>query len=339
LVDIPGLPHLFLCAERAPAPAPPGARVLAAGQLYQPGTIELPAGQALWIERGAVLNALVRARHPGARLGGGGLITGAGLPRQLLVALDGAHNAQVSDLALIDAPAWCLVVGGSDGTRVDDLVILTPGNGAATDGIDLCGSSHVRVARCLVVSGDDAVAVKAFTRHDAVETWTDWSRAVEDVVVEDCILGTFGGHGMEIGHELTVSHVRDVAFRCIDVLFAHHFGCPIAIHLGDRATVERITWERISIEHCYHMLLDLRIIRSRYSRDTSRGHLRDVRLSEVDWWTTKYNAGYTVSHIGGYDAEHRISGVHLGLRIDGRPIASPDEFDLHTRHADGITVG
>lgn len=337
LVEVPGLPLLCLFAEPAPAPAPAGARIIPAGTMVRQETLQLGAGECLWVERGAVLNARVRASGAGIRIGGGGLITGAGLARDWHVICDACPGLRIGDLTVTDPGGWSVTLGACDDAVVEDLRVLSPGSGAGTDGLDLVGSSRVRVRRAFIIAGDDAIVVKAFQPKLARNPW---ARAVADILVEDCVLGTSGGHCMEIGHELTVPTVEDIRFRGIDVMFAHAFGSPFGIHAGDRAAVRRVAFEHVAIEHCYHQLMDLRVMRSRFNRDTERGSISEVSFTDIDWWTTPYNAGYTLGAIAGFDAAHRVDGVRFTrFRRDGVAAASADDLDLLFRHADRIEFG
>ncbi len=336
LLDMPGAPMLHLFAEHAPTPAPAGARVMAAGTRVHGGPVAIGEGGCLWIERGAVLNAHVRASGAGIRIGGGGMISGAGMPGTKHISCDGCPGLVLSDLTVVSPGGWSVVVGASDGALLEDLRILSPGSGSGTDGIDLVGCSNTRVTRSYVITGDDAIAIKAFKAGDG-DVRLDWARPVRDIQVDHCTLGTFGGHCMEIGHELTVPTVEGIAFSDIDVLFAHGFGAPFGIHAGDRARVARVSWNRVTIEHCYHQLLDLRVMRSRYNHDHERGSIADVSFTDIDWWRTEYNAGYTIGAIAGFDADHGVSGVRFTrFRRDGLVAASADDLDLLMRHVDGL---
>jgi hypothetical protein len=336
LLDAPGLPHLHLFAEPPAATAPAGARVIPAGTLVTQDVLTLESGECLWLERGAVLNAHVRAHGAGIRIGGGGLISGAGLRPMKHVVADGCPGLRIEDLTVIDPGGWSVVLGACDDAVVSDLRVLSPGDGSGTDGLDLVGCSRVQVRRAYIICGDDALVVKAFNPREGSRV--PWAQPVSGITCEDCIVGTYGGHGMEIGHELTVSHVEDVAFRNIDVLFAHRFGAPFGIHDGDHATVRRVRWEQVRIEHCYHQILDLRVMRSRFSQDAERGHISDLTFRDIDWWTSPYNAGYTVGAIGGFDAQHRVSGVRFErFRRDGVAATSADDLDLLMRHVDHLS--
>lgn len=336
LLECSEAPQLHCFAEPPAPPAPAGARIVPAGELRTAGTVALGDGSCLWIERGAVLNAHLDAHGAGIRVGGGGIITGAGLPRMKHVVADGCPGLRLADLTVLDPQGWSVVLGASDDAVVEDLRILSPGSGAGTDGIDLVGSSRVQVRRCWIVCGDDGIVIKAF--RPAEPRRTDWSRPVSGIVAEDCVIGTYGGQCTEIGHELTVPQVEDVVFRNLDVLFAHQFGSPFGIHAGDRAAVRRVAWEGVRIEHCYHQILDLRVMRSRYNHDAERGSIAGVSFRDIDWWTTPFNAGYTVGAIAGWDAAHRVRDVRFErFRKDGVAVRSADDLDLLFRHADDVS--
>jgi hypothetical protein len=335
LLEAAGAPLLHLFAEPAAAAAPPRARIIAAGTTVRQEALALTEGETLWVERGAVLNAHVDAHGAGIVIGGGGLVTGVGLGRRKHVVADGCPGLRIADLTVADPGGWSVVLGACDDVQIDDLRVISPGSGSGTDGLDLVGCSRVRVRRCYIISGDDAIVIKAFRPREGRST--DWARPVAGVTAEDCILGTFGGTCMEIGHELTVPSVEDVTFRDIDVLFAHGFGSPFGIHAGDRAAVRRVRWERVRVEHCYHQVLDLRVMRSRFNHDPERGSIADVSFTDIDWWTTPYNAGYTLGSVAGFDPAHRVDGVRfVRFRRDGVGARSADDLDLLFRHADRV---
>jgi len=55
----------------------------------------------------------------------------------------------------------------------------------------------------------------------------------------------------------------------------------------------------------------------------------------ADW---VFNPGYACSVIGGRDAQHSIQHVRFeNFRLDGRPVATPDEMDLYCKQTADIT--
>jgi hypothetical protein len=166
-----------------------------------------------------------------------------------------------------------------------------------------------------------------------------WAANVEDVEVRRCTILTYGGAAFEIGHELQADVVRNLRFRDCDVLGTHHFGCTFSIRNADRACIEDVLYEDIRVEHAYKSFIDLRIIQSMWGRDPARGHARRVRFRNIYWKRSLFNPGYTTSLIGGWSPEHLVEDVTFeNIRIDGRPISSLDELELHTRHARGVRL-
>ena len=103
--------------------------------------------------------------------------------------------------------------------------------------------------------------------------------------------------------------------------------------------VSDVQFENIRIEHCYDKLIDFRISHSRYSSDAERGHIRDVTLRDIHWTRTRFNLGYTVSLIGGWDEDHRIENVSIeNFVLDGVPIHDLDQLEICTRHCRNLRL-
>lgn len=344
--DNPRIPPLFLYIEPLAAFEPPAGNVrrLAAGAYHAPETLEIAAGETVWLEPGAVVNAPVRiTRAPGARLCGLGWIRGR--PELAAQRRNRLLLAQASDGIVLDGPlfthppSWTVILGACDDATVRNIKTLT--NAGGQDGIDICGCKRVRISGCSLRNGDDCIVVKAFdSRGHVPEAVLSFERDVDDVLAEGCVLfNNAGGNALEIGHELRVDHVRNITFRDIDIVAVHNFGAPFSIHAYDRAAIEDILFDNIRVDHHYDMLLDIRISRSRYSKDAQRGHVRRVTFRDIDVRSTPYNAGYTKNVVGGWDAEHAVEDVLFErFRIDGQAIRSVEDLELYTRHARGLVV-
>lgn len=315
-----------------PTRGAPGVRWFGAGAAHEAGEIRLRDGETLYIEEGAVVHGWVCAQDAcGVRILGGGVLDGGGRrggSNRPAILLERCRNASVEGVVLVRPAGWTLVVACCERVRVSSIKEITDGGGS--DGVDVCASRDVTIEDCFLSTGDDCVAIKSVGH---------WLGDVEAVRVRRCMLYPHNGTAMEIGHETRCSTIRDIVFSDCTVLGVHGFGSVFGIHNGDRAEVGDVLYENIRVEHCYHLLIDFRIMRSRFNHDAERGSIRRVTLRNIDWVKTLYNDGYTVSLIGGYDAAHRVEGVVAeNFRIDGRRIASADELDLHTRHADAMVV-
>lgn len=123
------------------------------------------------------------------------------------------------------------------------------------------------------------------------------------------------------------------------MLHVHGSGAVFSLHNYGRALVENILFEDIRIEHCYDKFIDFRVSRSRYTVDPDPGHIRGVVLRDILWHRADCNVGYTVSLVGGWDADHRVEDVALeNIRINGTPVGHLDELEITTRYADGLRL-
>lgn len=347
MIEVPGSPELFIYANPPAAATPVGENVIAfaGGAIHDAGEIQLESGQTLWIEPGAVVRGSVRASGAHKiRIGGYGVLDGSpwmkrGLKKRS-VFLDNCRDSRIEGIVMIHPTMWMLTLGACEDTLVHGIKQI--GECVSSDGVDVVGSVRTRVSGCCLRNGDDNIAVKALefdasadaSQVEANAPTRTTSRDVEDLTVEDCCFyNDRGGSSMEIGYETRCDRIRNILFRNIDVLAVHGHGAVFGIHTGDRAVIENVTWEDIRIEHHYDKLIDLRILRSHWNRDTERGQVRNVTIKDVTVWQSQFNEGYTINLIGGYDAEHPVSGVTIeNVVVDGRRITSLDEIQLFTRH-------
>ena len=344
-IDVPGGPEVFLFADPPEERIPEGPQVrrFTAGQVYEVGELSLADGETVWIEGGAVVRGCLRAHGArGITLCGRGVFDGSyyldANDRRRFLVFDRCQDITLRDVLLINAPLWQVVFGNCQDVRVSGLKEV--GHAGSSDGIDVVGSSRVLIEDCFLRCGDDAIVIKSvdLTTHPQPEPFM-WAGDVEDVEVRRCTILAYGGAAFEIGHELQADRVRNLRFRDCDVLGTHHFGCTFSIRNADRACIEDVLYEDIRVEHAYKAFIDLRIIKSMWGRDPERGHVRRVRFRNIDWKRTRFNPGYTTSLIGGWSPEHLVEDVTFeNIRIDGVPITSLDELELHTRHATGLRL-
>jgi len=334
------LPPLFLFAgppeQDPPSRSDPAVRWFGDRRVHDVGELVLQSGETLYVEGGAAMRGHVVARQAhDVTVRGAGIIDGIGLRQRKQwrrgVLFEDCDRVRVEGVSIVNSPGWTLVFHACHGAHVAGVNEI--GEGLGTDGIDVVSSRDVVVQDCFLRNGDDNLVVKAFAPAEGRGRGGD----VDNVLFERCTLLGHGGCAMEIGHELRTDEIRNVTFRDCDVLGIHGHGAAIGIHNADHATVRDITFESIRVEHHFTRLIDLRVIASRYGKDSERGRIRGVRIRNVRVTSSPYNAGYTVSLIGGYDAAHDVRDVTIeGLYMDGRKATGPDDIDLYVRHATGI---
>lgn len=349
-VEFEGRRRLFLwldgLTDQDHQPPAGPVRRFSAGRIYEADNLDVQDGETIVIERGAVLRGRLHVKNrQNITLCGAGIFDGSLYRREdghmiPSIFFERCENVVVADLTMIRPSGWMLLLGACRGVSVRNLKQI--GEVISSDGIDIVGSRDVHISGCFHCVNDDCVAVKALDlgSNNLTGVRADLRECPENILVEGGIHITGRcGNSMEIGHELAVDSVRDVTFRDIDILEVGGFGAAFAIHAYDRASVEEVTFEDIRVEHCYDKFIDLRISRSRYSQDATRGRIRGVHFRNIHWTRTPYNAGYTSSIIGGWDAAHRVEMVTLeNVFLDGQRVTSPDDLEIYLRHADPVCV-
>jgi hypothetical protein len=262
----------------------------------------------------------------------GSLFPRAGGHRRMCT-LEHCAQVRIEGIVLVNPPTWTLVLGACEDVHVRNVKTITTHGG--NDGIDVVSCARVLIEDCFLHAGDDCIVVKAFDEYAA----RGWRTNVEQIEARHCVLLAHGANALEIGHELRTTSVRDIAFHDCDILCVHGYGAAFAIHNGDCATVAHVRYENIRVEHYYNFLFDLRILESRFSHCPTRGQIRDVLFKNIHVRQSVFNPGYSVSLVGGYDADHTVEGVTFdGIYFDAARVTALDQLGLFIRHARQLTL-
>jgi polygalacturonase len=188
----------------------------------------------------------------GAGLEGEGAIDGQGASfsgpykvRPYLIRFIECREIAVRDLELRNSPMWVQHYLACEGVRISGLRVHSRVN-RNNDGIDIDSSSDVRISDCHIVSGDDAIVLKATT-----------TRPCRDVVVANCVLSSLC-NALKLGTESTGgfdniaisncavydTNLAGIALEAVDGgslervtvsnVVMRNVACPIFIRLGDR---------------------------------------------------------------------------------------------------------
>lgn len=344
LVEIPGSPDCFIfygAPLDLPAADAPGVRYFAPGMIHEVGDLIVGPGETVVIPGGAVVTGSIRViKGDGARICGRGIVDGSCWPheRNNFVS-EHTNGVRLEGLTFINAASWTVKPCASSNVIIDGIRVVVHGN--AHDGIDINGCQHVIVRNCFVRSDDDCVAIKSsHYAHPNLEARMDYCQNIDDVLVENCTLYSWsGGSALEIGHEFRCATVRNIVWRNIDVLAVHQYGSALSIRHCDGAIIENVLYEDIRVEHHYHAFIVFRIIQSRYSWSghSERGRVRNVTLRRVHADLSQFNAGYTISDIGGWDADHGFDGLTFEQCTYGDTlIKNLDDFSCYTKHTTNI---
>jgi hypothetical protein len=347
LVEIEGLEQLYIYANapetNQPDPLAPGVKYFKAGQVYEVGELSLSSNDWLYIEGGAIVRGCIKAElAENIKISGHGVLDGSYYKQSIdghrSILFDRCRNSSISDIIMIEPSGWMILLGASRYITVNNVKEL--GKTAGTDGVDICGSQHIKVHNCFFRNGDDGVVIKSINynwRHNTQDK--ELVLDVEDIEVKGCALQSFlGGCPFEIGHELRCSNIKNIRFIDCDILGIHGFGAPFGIHNADRASISDVLYDNIRVEHHYDKLIDFRIIESRWGKDSIRGQARNIIFKNIDVTISVYNPGYSCSLIGGFDAKHTIENVTFeNFKLNGQRVTNPDQMTLFTKQAKNIT--
>jgi len=342
-LEIDGLMPLFIFANAVDTARPdardPRVRFFSAGKTHEVGELMIASGETVYIEGGAVVRgAIMAADATNVTIRGHGVLDGsvwshnADAHRSIL--WEKCTDVLLEDIVMIHPSMWMVTAALCDRVHIRNLKQI--GECVSSDGVDVVGSQNVLIEECFLLNNDDCIAVKSHYGDHGPARYHDWRRDVRNVEVRNCVfLNARAGNVMEIGFELQTDTISDITFRNIDVLSGHGEGGVFTIHNGDNATVSRILWEDIRVEHFYDKLVDFRILKSRWSGpNTERGQIRNVHLKNIRVVKDIYNSP---SLIGGYDENHTVEGVLFeNFFVGEQLIRSADDLHLFHKHAKDI---
>ena len=159
--------------------------------------------------------------------------------RPKMFVLTGCRDLEVRDITFAEAPNWGLHLLGCDGVLVDHVTVRNLLNVPNCDGIDPDHSRNVQIKRCDIVSGDDAVVIKASRQTK------DFGESAH-IRVEDCVLETQDA-GLKIGTE-TTADIHDITFERCRIKTSSRGLC---IQLRDAGSVFDVRFKDIQFESQY----------------------------------------------------------------------------------------
>jgi hypothetical protein len=155
-----------------------------------------------------------------------------------MVILNGCRQVLLRDVSIIHSPLWTVRLNDCDRVHVDGVYILSDlERGVNADGIDIVSSQNVLISDSIIVTGDDAIVLKAIGRGGQP------ARPVENITVTNCIL-TSSSTPLMIGTE-TQADIRHVLFsNCVIRNSNKGFG----INVQDGAVVSDVVYSNLTIE-------------------------------------------------------------------------------------------
>jgi hypothetical protein len=308
--------HLFADAPETDVPDKNSPDVI----FFEPGIheithLELTDNQTFYISSGAIVRVVIDPEEPFTVSGYSGLknyapalrlkgknirVCGRGVldatactthAREMIAVSSGSKNIRIEGIVIRDSPAWTVPIAGADSVTVKNLKLI--GYRANSDGIDICGSTHVEVADCFLRTHDDLVVIKTQTGMPPAG----------DIHVHGCVLWNQCAHALSLGAELR-RDVSRVVFEDCDVIHDVGREWTLRIFHSDKATISHIRFENIRIEQSVR-LISLWLDKGYYSRDEERGYIYDVVFRNI-----QVTGGEPLTvELKGYDEKHTVNTV------------------------------
>lgn len=141
----------------------------------------------------------------------------------------GCENVVISNVVLYEPSTWTVKLELCDGVDISDVVIDNNIYVANSDGLDICGTSNVKIEHCFIATGDDGIVLKSNVG------------AIENVTVGDCEIMSLANNfkiGTETGYDVKNVNVSDCYFFCAEIAGGYS---GIAIESVDGANVSGVT--------------------------------------------------------------------------------------------------
>ncbi|RCR70605.1 glycoside hydrolase family 28 protein [Larkinella punicea] len=178
--------------------------------------------------------------------------------RPRIIHLRGCENVQVRNLTLRNAASWLQTYQACKNLVIDGITVDTRENKDVdnpnrehavrhrnTDGLDVVDCEQVRIANCLISSGDDGICLKSFSPD----------RGCRNITISNCIVSC-GASGIKIGTE-TAGAFEDITIQNCTVFDT--WGEGIAIMTVDGARIERVTISNITLRNIKRSALFIRL--------------------------------------------------------------------------------
>lgn len=341
--------QLFIYGNRIvkqkPDPENPLVHFFGTGQVYEVGELVLNKGEQVYIEGGAVFRGSIRATSTkDVIIGGLGVMDGSYFRyhrsrRIRNILIEDCRDVVVRDLVMVEPRSWMITLYHSKNVLVDNVKQISHGRG--TDGVDIVSSRDILVQNSMMRNGDDCIVIKSFTgkyHNYCYIVQNNHINGVENVLIRKCaVQSNIGGQAFEIGHELLEEPIQNIKYLDCDVLGSHDHGGVFGIHNADGANISNIVYENIRVDHYYDKLVDMRIIKSRFSSEEKIGSAENITLKDIHVTVSEYNPGYSISLIGGYDEDHKIKNVTFdNFMLGDEKVTNADQLALFTKHTENI---
>ena len=243
--------------------------------------------------------------------GQGAAFPGPYMVRPYIMRFIECRDICVSDISILNSPMWVQHYLACDEVNIRGISVHSKVN-RNNDGIDIDACRRVRISDCEIVSGDDAIVLKATC-----------DRPCQDVVITNCVLNT-NCNALKLGTESNGGFENIVISNCsiYDTRLA-----GIAIEMVDGGNLERVTISNIAMNGIGAPIFIRLGDRGRPfvtgGPRAGMGSLRDVTISNIEA-INAHNTGCAIAGLPGHAIENvtleniRLSFVGGGKLADAR---------------------
>ena len=338
----------------------PGGIVYVPPGVYKIGQLRLYSGVTLYLQDGALLQgsqdpadyplpfglqggtpkrdfgydyALIRVHDcDNVTICGRGTIDAGGQAngRLKIIHMQNSKHITVKDIVLRNTTGWMFPILYCEDILVQNIRLFSPIT-ANTDGINPDCSVDVTLNGNFIVTGDDAVAVKAtnFGKHIRDE--------IRDIRIINNVMLTMKS-ALKIGTETQARLIHDILFENNDVLLSDR---AFTIYLRDGALVDRVIFRNNRVEMAGGLRDDKnRIVEINIStrgddiwrtpdfsyKEDHPGQIRFV-LFENTSVNTKESLYLSTSKISGFDESNNVRNITFrNFRVNGNKIKNPADM-------------
>lgn len=238
--------------------------------------------------------------------------------RPFLLRLVRCKNVTVKDVHLINPGAWTLNFFQTKGAVIEGVTIRSRDLGMANnDGIDLDSSENVRVRNCDIISGDDALVIKATsatqpsrdieatncqlsTRCNAIKFGTESIGGFENIKVSNC--------------QITNTKLAGIALNAVD-------GADLR-----NVTISDITMDGVAAPISIRLGARLKAFRDGEQPKTAPGKLRDVTIKNVSAKNIRM-IGIVINGVPGHPVE-ALTLENIQMELPGGGTAEDAKIQL-----------
>jgi polygalacturonase len=195
-----------------------------------------------------------------------------------MIRMANCRRVRMRNVRLENSAGWTLHFLNCDDVEIEGIAIRNPIDGPNTDGIDLTGCQNVKVTRCAIVTGDDAICLKSENPLGPEP------RLVRNITVTDCRLTTCCngfklGTSSEGGFENIVfsdSTITNDAVRLGERVIS-----GVALEVIDGGWIDGVSVSRIRMERTRTPIF-IRLGNRKRVHDYRQHGLRGVTIEDVE---------------------------------------------------------